>query len=145
MNQNPNQEVEYISTFLDEDEEVNEADFDEPTREQEKVGNLADNQQNKPEGDEQPKKPRRPRKTIEQEIAELDAKRERLMEKKRRQDAHEKIVFGGVVMALLKDLKKKNDPMAIKIIDMVLNFNKLLNSKDMNIIISITNRIKLTK
>lgn len=48
-------------------------------------------------------------------------------------------------MALLKDLKKKNDPMTIKIIDMILNFNKLLNSKDMNIIISITDRIKLTK
>lgn len=67
------------------------------------------------------------------------------MEKKRRQEAHEKIVFGGIVIALLKDLQKKNDPMAMKIIDMILNSNQIINSKNMDIILSITNRIRLTK
>lgn len=132
-NQNPNQEVEYTSGFLNEDEEVNESEFDEPTGEQE-ADKLADNQQKK--------KVKRPRKTIEQEIAELDAKRERLMEKKRRQDAHEKIVFGGVVIALLKDLQKSNNPEAIKIIDLIINFTKQNNNRDMDIIKSLTDRIK---
>lgn len=71
--------------------------------EEQEAGNLANSQQNKPE-EEQPKKPKRPRKTIEQEIAELDAKRERLMEKKCRQEAHEKIIFGSTIISLLKEL-----------------------------------------
>lgn len=100
MNQKPNQEVEYISGFREE-EVVEDSDFDESVNGQEKTDKLTENQQNKPE-EEQPKKSKRPRKTIEQEIAELDAKRERLMEKKRRQDAHEKIVFGAAAIKVFK-------------------------------------------
>lgn len=108
MSQNQNQRVEYISGFLDKNEMVNESEFEEPTGEQE-ADKLAANQQKKQEGEERPKNVKRPRKTIEQEIAELDAKRERLMDKKRRQEAHEKIVFGSTVIAMLKDMKKRND------------------------------------
>ena len=63
---------------------------------------MLDNQQNNQEEEEQPKKSKRPRKTIEQEIAELDARREKLMEKKRKQDAHEKIVFGSTAIKVFK-------------------------------------------
>lgn len=31
------------------------------------------------------------------------------MEKKRRQEAHEKIIFGATVIAMLKDMKEKNN------------------------------------
>lgn len=138
--QNPNQEVEYISGFLEE-EEVNELAFDEPTGQQE-VGKLADNQQKKPNGEEQSKKVKRPRKTIEQEIAELDAKRDRLMEKKRRQEAHAKIVFGGAVIALLKNLRENKDPLAMDIVDKILNFTNKNNPKDIPILLTITDKIR---
>ena len=46
MNQKPNQKVEYVSVFLNENEVVNESDFDEQTGEQE-AGKLVDNQQKK--------------------------------------------------------------------------------------------------
>ena len=109
MNQNLNQEVEYISGFLEE-EVVDDSDFNEPVEDQEKADDLAENLQNEQQEKEQPKKIKRPRKTIEQEIAELDAKRERLMEKKRRQEAHEKIVFGAASIKVLKTFchKKEN-------------------------------------
>ena len=109
MNQNPNQEVGYISGFLNEDEEVNESDFNEPIEESKKADESAGKQQNKLEGEEQPKKPKRTHKTIEQELAELDEKRQKLIEKKRRQEAHEKIIFGAIVIAMLKDMRKKDD------------------------------------
>ena len=99
MNQNPKQEVASTSDFLE--EVVEEADFDEATGEPE-VDKLADSQQSKLEEKEQPKKAKRPRKTIEQELAELDARRQRLMEKKRSQEAHKKIVFGAVAMKVFK-------------------------------------------
>ena len=102
MSQNPNQEIKYTSGFLNEDEEVNESEFDELAGEQE-TSKLAHNQQKNPEEREQPKKTKRPRKTIEQELAELDARRQRLMEKKRSEDARKKIVFGA---ASIKALSK---------------------------------------
>lgn len=140
--QNPNQEVEYISGFLEE-EVVNESEFDEPTGEQE-VSKLADNQQkeqNKPKTEEKAKKIKRPRKTIEQELAELDAKRERLMEKKRRQDAHEKIVFGAVTIKALRNaLNSTNRKMAAgKIIEGIL---EITNEQEKTIIEKILNKIK---
>ena len=106
MKQNPNQKVEYTSGFLEE-EEVNESDFDEPVEAQKKDDKLADTQSNKLAEDEHPKKTKRPRKTIEQEIAELDAKRERLIDKKRKNDTRVKIVFGSIIIGLLKDMRSK--------------------------------------
>lgn len=140
--QNPNQEVEYISGFLEE-EVVNESEFDELTGEQE-VSKLADNQQkeqNKPKTEEKAKKIKRPRKTIEHELAELDAKRERLMEKKRRQDAHEKIVFGAVTIKALRNaLNSTNRKMAAgKIIEGIL---EIANEQEKTIIEKILNKIK---
>lgn len=137
--QNPNQEVEYISGFLDEDEVVNESEFEEQPGEQE-AGTLADNQQKKPE-EEQPKKIKRPRKTIEQEIAELDAKRERLMEKKRRQEAHEKIIFGATVLAMLKDMKIANDINYQYLCKRVIDYINNKNLKNKDCIIKIINNI----
>ena len=139
MNQKPNQEVEYISGFREE-EMVEDSDFDESVNGQEKTDKLTENQQNKPE-EEQPKKSKRPRKTIEQEIAELDAKRERLMEKKRRQEAHEKIVFGAVTIKALKNaLNSTNRKMAAgKIIDGII---ESANESEKIIIDKIIDKIK---
>lgn len=141
MSQNPNQKIKYISGFLEE-ENVEESNFDEPVEEQEKDDKLAENQSNKPEGDKKPKKTQRPRKTIEQEIAELDARRERLIEKKRRQDAHEKIVFGSTVIAMLKEMKGRNDRNGPVICKTILAFTEVEQSKNYEVINKIIEDIK---
>lgn len=133
MNQNPNQEVEYISGFLEE-EVVEDSDFDEHVEDQEKADDLAENKQNEQQEKEQSKKPKRPRKTIEQEIAELDAKRERLMEKKRKQEAHEKIVFGSTVIAMLKEMKGRKDRNGPVICKTILEFIEVEQPKNLEII-----------
>lgn len=140
MKQNLNQEIEYTSGFLNEDEEVNESDFDE-LAEEEEAGKLVDNQQKKQEGEEQPKKEKRPRKTIEQEIAELDAKRERLMEKKRRQDTNEKIVFGTTIIYILKYMKENDNKKYVNICEMINNFINVVNIKNKDIIYKIISNI----
>lgn len=141
-NQNPNQKVEYVSVFLDENEVVNESEFEEQPEEQE-AGKLADNHQKKPEEEEQPKKVKRPRKTIEQEIAELDAKRERLVERKRKQEAHEKIIFGATVIAMLKEMRVKNDKNREIIINNIINFSKTEQIKNEEIIMNIIQKYKI--
>ena len=102
---------------------------------------LAYNQQKNLEGKEQPKKSKRPRKTIEQEIAELDAKRERLMEKKRRQEAHEKIIFGATIIAMLKEMKNKSVDDYNKLADKIIEFSKAIETNNERIIIKIIEKI----
>ena len=143
MSQNPNQGTEYISGFFNEDEEVNESEFDELAGKQE-TSKLIHNQQKNPVGKEQPKKSKRPRKTIEQEIAELDARRERLMDKKRKQEAHEKIVFGAITIKALKNaLMSTNRKMAAgKIIEAII---EIADKKEIEIIDKIIKKINENK
>lgn len=122
-----------------ENEEKNISEFEE----QEKVAKLVENEQNQVDEKEPPKRAKRPRKTIEQEIAELDAKRERLMEKKRRQDAHEKIVFGATVIAMLKEMKAKNDKNREIMIKNIINFSKTEQMKNEESIINIIQKYKI--
>lgn len=114
----------------DSDERVNAIVFEEPDEfgeaiaEEVESNKLSENEQDKPEEEQQPKKPKRTRKTIEQELAELDARRQRLMEKKRSQEAHEKIVFGATIMSMLKDMKEKNDNIRQKFCDIILDYTR---------------------
>ena len=141
MSQNPNHGAEYISGFLEE-EVVDDSDFNGQVEDQEKADDLTENQQNEQQEKEQPKKTKRPRKTIEQEIAELDAKRERLMEKKRKQEAHEKIVFGATVIAMLQEMKDISNKDYLNFCNMIVNFSKQKQIKDNEIIIKIISSIK---
>lgn len=86
-------------------------------------------------------KPKRPRKTIEQEIEELDAKRQKLIEKKRSQDTHEKIVFGSTVIAMLKNKKVKNDSDSKDICDKIIDFTISEQPKNEEIIKKIISQI----
>lgn len=73
---------------------------------------------------QKPKKART-RKTIEQELAELEARRQRLLETKRKADAHEKIIFGATVIAMLKEMKGRNDRNGPVICKTILTFTEV--------------------
>lgn len=62
-----------------------------------------------PNQQDQKTKKTRNRKTIEQELAELEARKQKLLESKRKAEAHEKIIFGAAVMAMLKDMMERKD------------------------------------
>lgn len=95
----------------------------------------------KRDSSEQDQKPKRTRKTIEQELAELDAKRQRLMEKKRSQETHEKIVFGTTVIAMLKKMKGRNDINGPVICKTILAYTEVEQPKDIEIINKIIDSI----
>ena len=101
--------------------------------------------QNKEKVIEQPQKSKRPRKTIEQEIAELDAKRERLIEKKRRQEVHEKIIFGGNIIKMLREMKIDSDKSYDIFYNKIIESTKKIQNKDKEIILKIISRINEIK
>lgn len=108
--------------------------------------NSQQNQQSQPSQtttDQQAQKPKktRTRKTIEQELAELEARKQKLLESKRKADAHEKIIFGATVIAMLKGMRKKGDPMAKLISDKLNEFATKDKGKDFEIIEKITAQI----
>lgn len=108
--------------------------------------NSQQNQQSQPSQtttDQQAQKPKktRTRKTIEQELGELEAKKQRLLETKRKADAHEKIIFGATVIAMLKSMRKKGDPVAKVISDKLNEFATKDKGKDSEIIEKITAQI----
>lgn len=108
--------------------------------------NSQQNQQSQPSQtttDQQAQKPKktRTRKTIEQELAELEARKQKLLETKRKADAHEKIIFGATVIAMLKGMRKKGDPIAKVISDKLNEFATKDKGKDSEIIEKITSQI----
>lgn len=89
-------------------------------------------QNHQPTADQQAQKVKktRQRKTIEQELAELEARKQKLLETKRRAEAHEKIIFGATVIAMLKDMIKGNDPNGVTIARTINAFAAFQNSKE---------------
>ena len=86
-------------------------------------------------------KQKRTRKTIEQELAELEARKQKLLESKRKAETHEKIIFGATVIAMLKDMQKNGDPTGRDVALKLNNFAQKLKIKDINAIIKIVNEI----
>ena len=79
-------------------------------------------------------KQKRTRKTIEQELAELEARKQKLLESKRKAETHEKIIFGATVIAMLKELKKRNDQNCEAIADLINSFAAAKKIKELGII-----------
>lgn len=96
-------------------------------------------QQNKtsqPTTDQQDQKAKktRTRKTIEQELAELEARKQKLLESKRKAEAHEKIIFGATVIAMLKDMMKRNDQNGVTIAMTINAFAAAEQMKELKIV-----------
>lgn len=77
---------------------------------------------------------KRTRKTIDQELAELEQRRAKLLEAKRKNETREKIVFGATVIAMLTDMKKKDDENFTLIKGEIQKYAKSKNLKDLEII-----------
>lgn len=77
---------------------------------------------------------KRTRKTIEQELAELEQRRAKLLEAKRKNETREKIVFGATVIAMLSDMKKNNDKNFTLIKEKIQKYAKDKNLRDIEII-----------
>ena len=90
--------------------------------------------------DQKPKQTRT-RKTIEQELADLEAKKQKLLETKRKAEAHEKIIFGATVIAMLKELQKRGDENSEAIAQLIMGFTKKERAKDIEIIEKIIKQI----
>lgn len=86
--------------------------------------------------DQQDQKPKqkRTRKTIEQELAELEARKQKLLENKRKAEAHNKIIFGATVIAMLKEMQKEGDENGKAICELIENFAHGNNLKDYEIV-----------
>lgn len=84
---------------------------------------------------------KRTRKTIEQELAELEQRRAKLLEAKRKNETREKIIFGATVIAMLSDMKKNNDNNFTLIKDKIHKYAKDKNLKDIEIINRIISQI----
>lgn len=94
--------------------------------------------------DQQAQKPKqkRTRKTIEQELAELEARKQKLLESKRKAEAHEKIIFGATVIAMLKNMQKEGDENGKAICNLIIQFIQEKNLKDCDIVKKIIGEIR---
>ena len=63
------------------------------------------------------------------------------MESKRKAEAHEKIIFGATVIAMLKDMQKNGDPTGRNVALKLNDFAQKIKVKDVNVIIKIVNEI----
>lgn len=91
-------------------------------------------EQKKGDVEDKTQKPKRPRKTIEQELAELEQRKAKLLEAKRKNETREKIIFGATVIAMLSDMKKNNDKNFTLIKDKIQVYAKEKKLKDGEII-----------
>lgn len=89
----------------------------------------------------QKSKQKRTRKTIEQELAELEARKQKLLESKRKSEAHEKIVFGGIIISILKNMKKNNDPNYKIIYDVIVSYYLNESNRNKDIINKVINNL----
>lgn len=94
--------------------------------------------------DQQAQKPKqkRTRKTIEQELAELEARKQKLLESKRKAEAHEKIIFGATVIAMLKEMQKEGDENGKAICELIDSFSKKKHLKNYDIVNKIITGIR---
>lgn len=104
-------------------------------------------QSHQPTTDQQAQKPKqkRTRKTIEQELAELEARKQKLLESKRKVDAHNKIIFGATVIAMLNEMQKKGDKNGKAICELIENFAHEKKLKDYDIVQNIIEKIRVIK
>lgn len=93
----------------------------------------------------QAQKPKRSRKTIDQQLASLEEKKRELVEQKRKEETRKKIIFGASVFAWLKNLRERGNRDAVAIVDAVLNYTNKTSPKDMEMLLSVTNTIMDTK
>lgn len=98
------------------------------------------NQSHTNQKDQKPKQTRT-RKTIDQELADLEARKQKLLESKRKAETREKIIFAATVIAMLKELQKRGDENSEAIAQLIIVFTKKERAKDIEIIKKIINPI----
>lgn len=90
-------------------------------------------------------KPKRIRKTYDQELAELEDRKQKILEKKRKEETRCKIIFGATVRAMLEELQRRGNKDGESICSLVHNYTYHKKLKDIEIIENILSEIRSVK
>lgn len=90
-------------------------------------------------------KPKRTRKTYDQELEDLENRKQKILEKKRKEEAKNKIIFGATVRAMLEELQRRGNKDGESICGLIHYYINHKKPKDAEIIENILAEIRSVK